>query len=160
MPDSLGPPCGPDTCFPPVAQPVCRRRTPKKGGSPGTLGLVNAPQPHSAPAGPPSEPWFSVRCLFRHLPASYEERITLWRAGTPDEAVTLAEADARDYAKGLEGAEYLGLAQAFHLFEAQVGDGTEIFSLVRDSDLAPDDYLDAFFDTGGERQHDLPADDD
>jgi hypothetical protein len=31
-------------------------------------------------------------------------------------------------------------------------DGAEIFSLMRDSDLAPEDYLDSFFDTGTEGQ--------
>jgi hypothetical protein len=31
-------------------------------------------------------------------------------------------------------------------------DGAEVFSLMRDSQLAPAEYLDAFFDTGSERQ--------
>jgi hypothetical protein len=30
--------------------------------------------------------------------------------------------------------------------------GAEVFSLMRDSELAPDDYIDRFFDTGQERQ--------
>jgi len=30
--------------------------------------------------------------------------------------------------------------------------GAEVFSLLRESDLEPDAYLDAFFDTGTERQ--------
>jgi hypothetical protein len=30
-----------------------------------------------------------------------------------------------------------------------------VFSLVRDSELATDDYLDSFFDTGTERQSSL-----
>lgn len=34
-------------------------------------------------------------------------------------------------------------------------DGAEVFSLMRDSDLEPDDYLDAFFSTGNERQGDV-----
>jgi hypothetical protein len=43
--------------------------------------------------------WFSVRCLFATdaaAPGAYEERITLWRAPGFDEAIELAEAEARE----------------------------------------------------------------
>lgn len=49
---------------------------------------------------------------------------------------------------------YLGLAQAYRLAD-EPGDGAEVFSLVRKSDLDDKAYLDAFFDTGTERQRDL-----
>jgi hypothetical protein len=97
--------------------------------------------------------WFSVRCLFKlgqGVPATYEERITVWRASSPDEAVTLAEAEAGEYAADVAG-EYLGLAQVYSM-DDQPGHGAELFSLLRDSTLAPTAYLDAFFDTGSERQ--------
>jgi hypothetical protein len=107
--------------------------------------------------------WFSVRCVFAvptAAPASegdsdddamtYEERVTLWRASGFDTAIALAEQEARDYADDVE-ALYLGLAQAYRLAEAP-GHGSEVFSLMRDSDLDTEDYLDAFFDTGEERQ--------
>ncbi|GIF04732.1 hypothetical protein [Actinoplanes siamensis] len=97
--------------------------------------------------------WFSVRCLFRldaEAPATYEERITLWRASSPEEAVTLAETEAGEYAANVAG-EYLGLAQVYSLAD-EPGDGAELFSLLRDSRLQPAAYLDAFFDTGDERQ--------
>lgn len=58
----------------------------------------------------------------------------------------------------MNDAEYLGLAQAFRLFDAQVGHGMEIFSPARDSPLEPSAYLDAFFDTGTERQRRIMAD--
>jgi pentatricopeptide repeat protein len=47
-----------------------------------------------------------------------------------------------------------GLAQAYALSD-DLGDGAEVFSLMRDSDLGPDDYLDAFFSTGDERENDV-----
>ena len=100
--------------------------------------------------------WFSVRCVFAVPTASegdamtYEERVTLWRASGFDTAIALAEQEARDYADDVE-ALYLGLAQAYRLAEAP-GHGGEVFSLMRDSDLDTEDYLDAFFDTGEERQ--------
>ena len=81
----------------------------------------------------------------------YEERITLWLAESEDDAIARAEADAREYAQILEPAAYLGLAQSYELAD-EVGDGAEVFSLVRESNLVPNDYLDAFFDTGTERQ--------
>jgi hypothetical protein len=51
-------------------------------------------------------------------------------------------------------AEYTGLAQAYLLFD-EVGDGAEVFSLLRTSNLDPDAYLDRYFDTGHERQRDF-----
>lgn len=97
------------------------------------------------------EPWYSVRCLFRHDGGGYEERITVWEADGFEQAVSLAEADAHEYADVLD-AEYLGFAQAFHLATSELTTGTEVFSLVRESELPPTDYLNAFFDTGMERQ--------
>lgn len=98
---------------------------------------------------------YSVRCLFRwrSRPGQaaaylYEERITLWSASGLDEAIALAEQEAGTYAD--EGIEYLGLAQAYALVDTLAGHGVEVFSLLRDSDLAPEQYLAAFFDTGAE----------
>lgn len=94
--------------------------------------------------------WFGVRCIIRLTEGAYEERVTLWKAPDADEALARAEAEAIDYAADNDGT-YLGLAQGFELFD-EPGDGAEVFSLTRRSDLEPDDYLDAFFDTGGENQ--------
>lgn len=101
--------------------------------------------------------WYAVRCVFRSIievgTTTYEERITLWRAGSTAEAIERAEAEAAEYAAAIEDVEveYTGLAQCFHLFD-DPGDGAEVFSLMRDSDLEPEDYLDTFFDTGGEHE--------
>lgn len=109
----------------------------------------------------PTSDWYAVRCVFAVIGLSeggettYEERVTLWQAGSPDEAIERAEAEAEDYAEGLTQATYLGLAQSFKLFDFPA-EGVEVFSLMRDSDLAPSDYLDAFFDTGTERQQHTP----
>jgi hypothetical protein len=86
---------------------------------------------------------------------TYEERVTLWRAPSHDGAIERAEAEARDYAAVLAPAEYLGLAQSYRLSDAPA-DGVEVFSLLRDSELTPSDYLNAFFDTGSERQQPSP----
>lgn len=101
---------------------------------------------------------FSVRCIFRwesrrdqvrkHL---YEERITLWKASDINEAITLAEGEAQAYASDSRG-EYLEFCQAYALVEEPEANGIEVFSLLRDSDLEPAQYLDAFFATGGEHE--------
>jgi hypothetical protein len=97
--------------------------------------------------------WFGVRCIVAHPESSYEERITLWQADSFDEAVAMAEADAEAYAED-SGATFLGFAQAFVMAEAP-GHGSEVFCLERESELEPDEYLDAFFDTGAEREASL-----
>ncbi len=102
--------------------------------------------------------WFGVRCIFEldpearsdTDPRSFEERVTIWQAGGFDAAIELAEADAVDYATTLD-AKYLGFAQAYKI-EGLPMQGSEVFSLVRQSELAPDEYLSAFFDTRRENQ--------
>src|SRR5204863_9676554 len=102
-----------------------------------------------------AEPWYSVRCVLRSPWSEggflYEERITIWRVASFEEAVERAERDAREYASDVD-AEYVGLAQAYHLAEDRLEDGAEVFSLARVSDLPTNDFLSTFFDTGTERQ--------
>src|SRR6185295_18784143 len=96
--------------------------------------------------------WDSVRCIFqatdRH---AYEERITLWLTESIDAAIREAEVEAAQYGRG-GGFVYTGLAQAYDLKSAQITNGSEVFSLIRSSDLEPNDYIDKFFDTGAEFQ--------
>ncbi|MER7128363.1 hypothetical protein [Streptosporangium saharense] len=99
--------------------------------------------------------WYAVRCLFRGSAwNTYEERITLWHADSAEAAILLAEQEAAEYADDL-GFEYLNFAQSFKIFDAVIEQGTEVFSLFRDSDLESDAYLTAFFDTGSEREQKL-----
>ena len=101
--------------------------------------------------------WYGVRCIFkwRDRP-EYEERITVWRATSFEAAIERAETEANQYAANI-GFEYLGLAQAFELSVDQIEDGSEVFSLIRTSPLAPDEYVNRFFDTGSERQRNIVA---
>jgi hypothetical protein len=110
--------------------------------------------------------WFAVRCVFNLGPSgtssgeqierAYEERITLWRAASSDEAVQLAESEAEAYAHDID-AEFVGLSQSYELVD-EPDHGAEVFSLIRESDLAPNDYLNAFFDTGSEYQRHVESD--
>ena len=105
------------------------------------------------------EPWYSVRCVFSLTAPDgrplFEERVTLWRSESFEQAVALAETEAQQYAQDVEG-QYLGLAQAFHLASGpDLEQGVEAFTLIRASDLDPDDYLDRYFDTGDEFEGDV-----
>ena len=86
---------------------------------------------------------------------SYEERVTLWQAGGFDEAISLAEQEATEYAAdvsdGTYQTEYVGLAQSYWLAD-EIGQGAEVFSLIRESTLLADEYLARFFSTGEEHQ--------
>ena len=102
--------------------------------------------------------WYSVRCVFqlidvREDESPYEERITLWQASDFETAIELAEDEAAEYIEDTSWA-YLGLAQCFYLGDDvnRILSGTEVYSLIRNSDLPPEDYLDTFFDTGDEYQ--------
>ena len=100
------------------------------------------------------EPWYGVRLIYRLTGTSqpaYEERIIIVRAESDDDAIAKAE----QYSKGYESdtTEYIGYAMSFHIFDENrpcLRPGTEVFSLIRKSDLSPDAYIDRFHDTGSE----------
>ena len=106
--------------------------------------------------------WFGVRCVFEWKGQTgvrkrlYEERVLLWRAVDFDDAITKAEVEAVEYVAGREAADpgpsrYLAFAQAYQLSEwDEPGNGIEVFSMLRGSDLEPGKYLTRFFDTGDE----------
>ncbi len=96
--------------------------------------------------------WYGVRCVFEWEAGLYEERLTLWNTESLDAAIELAEQEAASYVEDTTSFRYLRLAQAYHIGDDCPGHGDEVYSLLRDSALGPDDYLSAFFDTGTERQ--------
>ncbi len=111
----------------------------------------------------PKNEWFAVRMVVvedQNRPwgpddlasgeFDYEERITLWRAPDADAAIALAEAEAEQYVANV-GGEALGFAQSYSLGD-DLGHGVEVFSLIRRSALAPEEYIDRHFDTGTEHQ--------
>ena len=104
--------------------------------------------------------WYGVRCIFDHPELEsevegghvYEERVVLVRAGSFEDAIQLAEREAEQYCRGIEPCQYIESAQAYLLVDDPTEEGAEVFSLMRSSALAPDDYVDRFFDTGDEHQ--------
>jgi hypothetical protein len=111
----------------------------------------------------PDKQWFAVRTVVmedQNRPwgphdlqpgqFAYEERITIWLVESPDAAIVLAEDECRRYVEDL-GGEVLGLSQAYAM-ATKPSHSVEVFSLIRRSELMPDDYLDRHFDTGTEYQ--------
>ena len=102
--------------------------------------------------------WFAVRTLCRsqlHGSQStvlYEERVTVWSTSSIEAAIRLAEQESKDYADATDGTT-VGFVQAYELAMAP-SHGSEVFSLMRVSDLDASEYVDRFFDTGAERQSD------
>jgi hypothetical protein len=102
--------------------------------------------------------WYSVRCVLAFDAGAakwgYEERITLWERASFEEALTAAQREAEEYASNL-GARFLGTMQAYELSESP-GSGAEVFSLIRESRLPAENYLQNFFTAGGEHQKMAP----
>ena len=96
--------------------------------------------------------WFHTEeTKLAHL---YEERITLWSTESIHRAIEQAESKAQRYCEQNHHKAVLDLFQAYWLPKEvpEILNGHEVFSLLRDSDLEPDDYLDAHFDTEYEHQ--------
>ncbi len=99
----------------------------------------------------PVRPWYAVRCVFRRTGYNlYEERIILVKASSYEEALDKAEKEAEEYAEALEDFMYTGYAEAFHLFDEKLKDGTEVYSTMRESELESTDYIKRFLRTGKE----------
>ena len=109
-----------------------------------------------------SSDWYSCKCIFvstredTTCDFTYEERITLWNAIDADTAIKLAEDEASAYAKENE-VKYTGFCTSFQLFDQPIS-GKEIYSIIRNSDLDPEQYLDEHYDTGEERAEDCDPD--
>lgn len=104
-----------------------------------------------------TEPWYGAKCIFLHKDLGqgrsrvYEERVVLIKAKNIDRAIERAEKEARKYANDMDGCSYVGFVDVFHLFDSKLKSGTEVYSLMRDSKLGKNKYLDRFYDTGKER---------
>jgi hypothetical protein len=114
--------------------------------------MKKSPSPFAA-----DEPWVAVKCLFSHPNRVkdseqnlYEERVTLWQAGSFDEAFRLAEAEAKKYAAS-DDCIFVRTTDAFHLFDQEVGHSSEIWSTMRGSGMDAETYASTFCCTSRDR---------
>lgn len=108
--------------------------------------------------------WFGVRTVYEHSDFArgqdrlYEERIVLIYASSHEGAIEKAEKEAKEYAEGLVNVRFLEYVSGFELFDLP-GENAEVYSLMRESRLKPDRYIDKFFDTGRERSNTISTED-
>lgn len=108
------------------------------------------------------EPWYGVRLIYRLTGLSrpaYEERVIIVRAESDDDAIAEAERHSTEFES--DTVEYIGYAMSFHIFDENgptLGPGTEVFSLIRHSELGPNEYLNRFHDTDNELTRNSNAD--
>jgi hypothetical protein len=101
--------------------------------------------------------WYGVRSVYLHAGIGvFEERVTIWRASTAEQAIALAEAESSEYCAGLDDVSYVGFAESFTMYDAP-GNGAEVFSLMRQSSLSAEAYVTTFYDTGDERRAGGPS---
>ena len=82
----------------------------------------------------------------------FEERVVIVNASNQDEAIELAEIEAKEYAQ-INNGFYLSWIGVYEAKESKVAfDGIqEVYSIMRNDDSSDEDYLDYFYDTGSER---------
>jgi hypothetical protein len=98
--------------------------------------------------------WFGVRCWFLFEAGAldtergqlYEERVTIWPAVSASEARERAVAEAESYAVEV-GATRIDYVETYRMSD-QPRAGGEVWSAMRDSWLAPDEYLTRFVTEG------------
>jgi hypothetical protein len=102
--------------------------------------------------------WYGAKTIYKHslieddiAKTLFEERVVLFQAIDFDGAIAQAEVEAEAYAVSND-VEYLGFMDVFHIFDEKVGRGTEVYSLMRESGLSEQDYLDRFYDDGNEHR--------
>jgi hypothetical protein len=97
--------------------------------------------------------WFGAKTLFRHPDLEreegrrcYEERVVLISASNEDEALRLAEEEAKEYASGSE-TKFLGYVNVFRI-DDPIRSGAEVFSIMRSADVTEDDFVTHYYDDG------------
>lgn len=103
--------------------------------------------------------WYGAKMIFKHIGVSncvkknlYEERIILVQAVSFNDAIKEAELEATEYISYDDSTKYLEFVNVFKLDEEdKIGNRTEVYSIMRESDLESNDYLDKFYDTGFEK---------
>lgn len=100
----------------------------------------------------PSQPWYSVRSVFRtdrvekgKRTRLFEERVVIFRAASEQEALAKGEAEARRYAEVDVPRKKLDHLVAFCLWEERLREGEEVWSCLRKSEGSDEEFLDRVY---------------
>jgi hypothetical protein len=94
--------------------------------------------------------WYGVRSVARFARGeggTYEERVTLWRARSFEQAGELARQEARRHA-GQFQAEFLDYSDSYLIDKEIFELDAEVFSCLQVSSLSPQAYIDTLFSVG------------
>lgn len=99
--------------------------------------------------------WFGAKCLFVHNNLSkeediiiYEERVIVVRANDSDWAIKKVEKKAKEYAQNENECEYLNFIDCFIIENDKISDFTEVYSIMRKSNLEADEFISQYYDDG------------
>jgi len=91
-----------------------------------------------------------IHIVLKGVPC-FEERVVSVQASTFEEAIKMAEDEGQIYADSI-GGRFLNFVQCYEAKEwSYQKKVSEIYSLIRESKLGDDEYIDKFEDTGRER---------
>lgn len=98
--------------------------------------------------------WYGVKCLVEHAGLAdalevhvYEERVVLVRAASFEEAIERAERRTEEYASGI-GGQYIGYANAYRMSDVALGDGAEVYSVMREVPMLRGEFISHYYDDG------------
>lgn len=105
--------------------------------------------------------WYAVKGIFRWYmkdtgeTARFEDRVTLFKATSFDEAIEMAKKEAIEYCEEYPTANYLieslGIWETFSLQTEVIEQGEEVFSQLFHSYLDAKDYIQKYYPKSEER---------
>jgi hypothetical protein len=92
--------------------------------------------------------YYSVKTLLKNNVANtFEERILLYKVADFSEAINMAIKDSKNYLKNMENVDFLGIIDAFHIFDNSLSNGSEIYShIYHSSKYKTNDFINIHFD--------------
>jgi hypothetical protein len=95
--------------------------------------------------------WFGAKCIFHFDELdTFEERIIILRASSLDNAIELAEQEACAYESKDDRCSYTGFVNVYKMYDEELKEGAEVYSIMRKSKLSDDEFLDKYYDDGSE----------
>jgi len=76
----------------------------------------------------------------------FEERVVIFRAGTPEAALEKGRAEAKRYSEGETQPRMLAHIVVFCIWEEELTEGEEVWSCLRQLETTDEDFLDRIYD--------------
>lgn len=97
--------------------------------------------------------WYSVRSVFK-LPESsdgkrprlFEERVVIFRASSPEEALEKGRAEAKQYSTSDTQPRMLAHIVVFCIWEEELDEGEEVWSCLRQLEIPDEEFLDRVYE--------------